>query len=191
MPRPFLPSSSSLSRCDSFRPLLAYSHFPSCHSGYTESMYVLGLPQGLGCMLGLNDEDEVFISRLMPRVGVPPQISFRHGIKKVEIGIFLNTNHLPAYLKVAVWVVRVNNGKRDTRITLEIPELLAVLGLTETDSIPIPVEPDRCDLWLTFRPDGGYMCYCRCAQQISKFLWNICHQSLFPFLVLRVVPACC
>jgi hypothetical protein len=31
----------------------------------------------------------------------------------------------------------------------------------------------------------------RCAQQISKFLWNICHQFLFPFLVLRVVPACC
>ena len=160
-------------------------------SAATDSMYVLGLPQGLGCMLGLNDEDEVFISRLMPRVGVTPQISFRHGIKKAKIGIFLNANHLPAYLKVAVRVVRVNNGKRDTRITLEIPELLAVLGLTETDSIPIPVEPDRCDLWLTFRPDGGYMYYCRCAQQISKFLWNICHQSLFPFLVLRVAPACC
>jgi hypothetical protein len=153
--------------------------------------YVLGPPLGLGCILGLNDDDEVFISRLMPRVGVPPQISFRQGIKKVKIGIFLNANHLPAYLKGAVRVVRVNNGKRDARITLEIPELLAGLGLTEPDGIPIPVEPDRCALWLTFRPDGGYMCYCRYAQQISKFLWNICHQSLFPFLVLRVVPACC
>src|SRR5260370_33673671 len=186
MPRPFLPSSSSLSRCDLFRQLLAYSHFPSCHSGHAESRYVLGLPPGLGCMLGLNDEDEVFISRLMPRVGIPPQISFRHGIKKVKIGIFLNANHLPAYLKVAVRVVRVNNGKRDTRITLEIPELLAVLGLTETDSILIPVEPDRCDLCLTFRPDGGYMYSCRCAPQISNFLCTITLQNLFSFLVLTV-----
>src|SRR5260370_17296618 len=121
-------------------------------SAATESMHVLGLPQGLGCMLGLNDEDEVLISRLMPRLGITPQISFRHGIKKAKIGIFLNANHLPAYLKVAVRVIRVNNGKRDARITLEIPELLAVLGLTETDSIPIPVEPDHGDLCLTLRP---------------------------------------
>jgi hypothetical protein len=103
-----------------------------------------GLPQAgcMGRMLGLNDHDEVFVTRLMPRVGVPPQIPFRHGIEKVKIGIFLNANHLPAYLKGAVRVVRVNKGKRDARITLEIPKLLAGCGLTETEHVPVPVKPD-------------------------------------------------
>ncbi len=124
----------------------------------------------MGCMLGLNDYNEVFVSWLMPRVGVPPQIPLRQGIEKVKIGIFLNANHLPAYLKGAVRIVRVNKGKRDARITLEIPKLLAGCGLTETERVPIPVEPDRGALRFTSRSNGGYMCYCRCVQQISKLL---------------------
>lgn len=98
------------------------------------------------------------------------------------MGIFLDANQLPAYLKGAVRVVRVHNGERDARITLEIAELLASLGETETDVIPIPVEPDRSVVWLTFRPDGGDMCQGGCVQQISALLWNIEHQRWFPFV---------
>src|SRR5258708_30428433 len=97
---------------------------------------------------------------------------FRHGIEKVQIGIFLDANHLPAYLKGAVRVARVNTGKRNARITLEIAELLASFGLTETDAVPVPVEPDRGVLWLAFRPDCGYICQGFCVQQISAFLGN-------------------
>src|SRR5258708_12679863 len=95
---------------------------------------------------------------------------FWHGSGKVQMGIVIDGNLLPAYLKGAVRVARVKNGKRNARITLEIAELLASFGLTETDVVPVPVEPDRGVLWLAFRPDGGYMCQGCCVQQISAFL---------------------
>ena len=113
---------------------------------------VLDLSPGAGRMFGLNDNDEVLVSWLMPWIGISPQISFRQGMKKVQIRIFINTNDFPAYLQGAVWVVWVNHGKRDARITLEILKLLAVLGLAETDVIPIPVKPDGGALWLTLWP---------------------------------------
>jgi hypothetical protein len=132
-------------------------------------------------MFGVNDENKVFVSRLMPRVGVPAQIPFRQATQKVKIGIFLNANHLSAYLKVAVWVIRVNNAERNAGITLEIPKLLAGIGLIKTDVGPVPVEPDWCVVWLSLRSNGCYLCQDRCVDQISKFLWNIYHQRLFSF----------
>src|SRR2546423_9851576 len=69
-----------------------------------------------------------------------------------------------------VRVVRIHNRKRKTRVTLEIAELLASCGLTETDVVPIPVEPDRSIVWLPFRPDSGDMCQGCCVQQISVAL---------------------
>jgi hypothetical protein len=133
-------------------------------------------------MLGLHDKDEMFLSWFDPRVSVLPEIPFCQGIEEVQMGIFLDANQLPAYLKGAVRVVRVNNGERDARITLEIAELLASLGETETDVISIPVEPDRSVVWLTFRPDGGDMCQGGRVQQISALLWNVEHQRVFPFV---------
>jgi hypothetical protein len=144
-------------------------------------------PPGLGSRLGLNDEDKVLVSRLMPRVSVPVQIPFRHAIEKVQIGIFLNANHLSAYLKVTVWVLRVHNAERDAGITLEIPKLLASFGLTKTDVGPVPVEPDWRIVWLSLRPDGGDMDQSGCVQQISVFLWNIYHQHVLPFILRAVL----
>ena len=108
-------------------------------------------------MLGLNDKDEMFLSWFDPWVRVLPEIPFRQGIEEVQMGIFLDANQLPAYLKGAVRVVRVNNGERDARITLEIAELLATFPLTETEVVAVPVKPDRGVVWLTFWPDCGDM----------------------------------
>ena len=141
------------------------------------------VPPGLGEIFGLNDENEMFHARLIKWVRVPSEIPFRQGIEKVQIGIFLDADDLPAYLKGTVRVVWVHNGKREARITLEIAELLASSRLTETDGGAIPVEPDRGVVWLTFRPNGGYMGQGGCVQQISIFLWNIYHQRVFPFII--------
>ena len=108
-------------------------------------------------MFWLNDQNEMLHTRLMKRVGIPSEIPFRQGIEKVQIGIFLDANHLPAYLKGAVWVIRIRNGKRKTRVTLKIAEFLASCGLTETDVAAIPVEPDWGVVWLPSRPNGGDM----------------------------------
>ncbi len=107
---------------------------------------------------------------LIPRVGISPQISFCQSIEKAQIGIFLDANHLPADLKGTVRVLRIHNGERETRVTLKIAELLAIAGLTETDVLSIPVEPDRAVVWLPFRPDGGNMGQGGCVEQISVFL---------------------
>jgi hypothetical protein len=162
--------------------LISFAETPvlSLTQGQKGAGKVSGFLHGLGEMLGLNDKDEMFLSWFDPRVSVLPEIPFRQGIEEVQMGIFLDANQLPAYLKGAVRVVRVNNGERDTRITFQIAELLASLGETETDVLPIPVEPDRSVVWLTFRPDGGDMCQGSCVQQISALLWNIEHQRVFP-----------
>jgi hypothetical protein len=126
----------------------------------------------------------------------------------VQIGIFLDANHLPAYLTGAVRVVRVHNGKRKTRVTREIAELLASFRLTETDVAAVPVEPDRGVLWLTFRPDGGDMApggRCAADQCIPvEYLPSACvsfhHQSSFAVepttlnpvgAVISVARVCC
>src|SRR5258708_3458655 len=142
--------------------------FSCCQKGGREDVFspawqkgtgeVSGFPQWPRGMLGLNDEDKVFVSRLMPRVGVPAQIPFCHPIEKVKIGIFLNANHLSAYLKVAIGIIWVNNAERDARITLEIPKLLAGFGLAKTDVGSVPVEPDWRVVWLSSRSNGGYLC---------------------------------
>ena len=83
------------------------------------------VPPGPGEIFGLNDENEMFHARLIKWVRVPSEIPFRQGIEKVQIGIFLDADDLPAYLKGTVRVVWVHNGKREARITLEIAKLLA------------------------------------------------------------------
>src|SRR5258708_8827204 len=137
-------------------------------------------------MFELNNDDEVLLPWLIPRVGISPEIPFRQGIEKVQTEIFLDANHLPADLKRAVWVVRVHQGKCKARITLEIAKLLARFGLTETDVFSIPVEPDWAVVWLAFRPDGADMGQAGCVQQIIAFLKNICPPPFFPSLLLTI-----
>lgn len=128
------------------------------------------VPQRPGEMFGVNDENEMLFSRVIPRISVPPEIPFCQGIEKVQIGISLDADYLPAYLKGAVRVVWVHNGKREARITFEIAELLARFGLAETDVFPIPIEPDRGVVWFPLWSDGGNLCQGGSVQQISVFL---------------------
>jgi hypothetical protein len=132
-------------------------------------------------MFGVNDENEMLFSRVIPWVGVPPEVPFRQGIEKMQIGIFLDADHFPRISRWRYGVIRVNNAERDAGITLEIPKLLAGVGLTKTNVGPVPVEPDWCVVWLSLRSNGCCLCKDRCVEQISKFLWNIYHQRLFSF----------
>src|SRR5260370_17223583 len=167
-----LPVSSDSWSCPASRPL---AFRPFCHtcSKMGEPWEESEVPPGPGEIFGLNDENEMFHARLIKWVSVPSEIPFRQGIEKVQIGIFLDADYLPAYLKGTVRVVWVHNGKREARITLEIAELLASFRFTETDVVPIPVQPDRAVVCLTFRPDGGDLGQGACVQKISGFLWSI------------------
>src|SRR6266480_7919015 len=124
----------------------------------------------VSCVLRLNYDNDAFVAWLMPRVGIFPEILFRHTINEVKIGIFVDANNLATNFKVAVWIRWINDGECNLWIAQQIPILLAIFSLTETDIGAVKIKPDWCALWFTIWSNGCNMCQCCCMLQVGIFL---------------------
>ena len=101
---------------------------------------------------------------------IQTKVFLSHRIDERAIFIFINTDHFPTHLKVAIGICRIDNGKCNLGVALHIVIFLAIFGLTEEDIRAIPIEPDRITLWLSLWPNSCNMSQCLRLQKIDVLL---------------------
>ena len=82
-------------------------------------------------------------------------------------------HHLTANREIAVWIVRIVDLDRDTRIAPDAPVFDPSLRDVEPHVSPIEVEPHRGHLRCPIRHDRGQMAECLLLEKIAEVLRNL------------------
>src|ERR1051326_3827492 len=99
----------------------------------------------------------------------------------MSVGILLETDDTSPDFEIAIETLRVNNRKRNTRVTLEVPIFLRRLDQAEQYMGSVPSKPDGGTLRLALWADGRHMGRDTALQQIGIAFRHGCHTPRLSF----------